>query len=117
MPVQTPFEWQTPEAIALQTAIKEHLGKDAFFDIEMVKDVLSEAEPLPERIKPEFLQAPRRLPEFPFDLTPPRRKSIDEQIEDARAHFEGHGFTYQGLVEKKLLFISGDGHKTWLPLQ
>jgi|GEM_PF-1755498 len=105
----TPFDWDTPEARQLQQTVKEHLGADAFFDIETVRQVLAELEPIPEYIKPEQLQPPRRVPDFPFKIESPQRRSVEEEMEDARRYFEGQGFTFESVEESTMIFQDDKG--------
>jgi len=105
----TPFDWDTPAARQLQQAVKEHLGADAFFDIETVRWLVRELEPIPETMKPEQFQPPRRVPTFPFTVEPPRYKSIAEEIEDARRYFEGQGYTCVGVEDRTVTFHDGKG--------
>lgn len=109
---RTPFEWDTPEAAQVQQAAKNHLGADAFFDIDAVRRALAELEPLPEPLEPEQLQPPRRVPAFPFKIEAPSRKPLAEQIEEARRHFEGEGFTYVGFEKGVLTFRDQSGGLT-----
>ncbi len=101
---ETPFEWNTAEARAMEEAVKDHLGRDAFFDITAVREALAELEPIPEAVKPEQLQPPRRVPEFPFKVEPPPMKPIEEQVKDARRYFENQGFTFEKREGEKLFF-------------
>lgn len=105
----TPFDWDTPEARQLQQAVKEHLGADAFFDIETVRWLIRELEPIPETMAPEQFQPPRRVPEFPFKVEPPRYKSVEEEIEEARRYFEGQGYTCVGVEGRTVTFHDGKG--------
>jgi len=105
----TPFDWDTPAARQLQQAVKEYLGADAFFDIETVRWLVRELEPIPETMKPEQFQPPRRVPTFPFTVEPPRYKSIAEEIEDARRYFEGQGYTCVGVEDRTVTFHDGKG--------
>lgn len=113
----TPFEWDTSEARQLQQAVKEHLGTDAFFDIETVRQVLSELEPIPERIKPEQLQPPRRVPEFPFKVEPPRPRSLEAEVEEVRRYFEEQGFILEGFEEGVLRFRDAKGGVTHITFE
>jgi hypothetical protein len=113
----TPFDWDAPEARQLQQAVKEHLGADAFFDIETVRQVLAELEPIPEYMKPDQFQPPRRVPEFPFKVESPRHKSWEEESEDARRYFESQGFTFVGLGEGTLVFRDKKGGMTQVTLR
>lgn len=110
----TPFDWDTPEARQLQQAVKKHLGADAFLDIETVRQVLAELEPIPEHMEPEQFQPPRRVPEFPFKVELPRRKSMEEEAEEARRFFEGQGFTLVSFEERSLVFQDQKGNVAWV---
>ncbi len=90
----------------MQQAVKEHLGADAFFDSETVFARVRQLEPIPNNFEPEQFQTPRRLPDFPFTVRPPRnqRMPIEEQLADARHTFEGQGYTLVEEDEKTLLF-------------
>ena len=68
---ETPFDWDTPEAREMEKAVKEHLGVKAFFDLDTVCEVLAIDEPLSPSVSPEFLQSPRWVPQFPFDISKP----------------------------------------------
>ena len=107
----TPFDWNTPAARQMQQAVLEHLGQDAFFDSETVIARVRQLEPIPHDFKPEQFQTPRRLPDFPFTVEPPRsqRKPIEEQLADARQTFEGQGYTLIEEDEKTLLFQDDEG--------
>jgi len=61
----SPFDWNTPEARQNETAIKEQLGKRAFFDMETVRRVMAEA-PVEHATRPESVQSPRWIPNYPF---------------------------------------------------
>lgn len=113
----TPFDWDTSEARQLQQAIKKHLGTDAFFDIETVRQVLTELEPMPERIKPEQLQPPRRVPEFPFEVEAPRHRSLEADVEEARRYFEEQGFILEGFEGGVLTFRDAKGGVTHITFQ
>jgi hypothetical protein len=105
----TPFEWDTPTARQLQQAVKDHLGADAFFDIATVRGLIRELEPIPETMAPEQFQPPRRVPEFPFTVEPPRSTSVEEEIEEARRYFEGQGYTLVGVEGRTVTFHDGKG--------
>ena len=107
----TPFDWNTPAARQMQQAVKEHLGQDAFFDSDTVFARVHELEPIPRDFNPEQFQTPRRLPDFPFTVEPPRsqRMPIEEQLADARQTFEGQGYTLIEEDEKTLLFHDDEG--------
>lgn len=89
----TPFDWDRPETRELQQAVKEHLGAEAFFDIESVKQVLAELEPIPERMAPEELQSPRRVPKFPFVVVPYRPS--EQEMEETIDYLVTQGFTVE----------------------
>ena len=91
----TPFDWNTPAARQIQQAVKEHLGEDAFYDFEIVRSSVLELEPIPDRMRPEQFQTPRRVPDFPFKVSPPhsQTKPIEEQLAYARQAFESQGYT------------------------
>lgn len=105
----TPFDWDTAEARQLQQAVKEHLGADAFFDMETVRRVVRELEPLPETMEPEQLQPPRRIPEFPFQVEPPRYKPIEEELKEARHYFERQGYTVEKVEGRTITFRDAQG--------
>lgn len=107
----TPFDWNTPEARQMQQAAMEHLGHDAFFDSETVIARVRQMEPIPHNFEPKQFQSPRRLPDFPFRVRPPRnqRMPIEEQLADARQTFEGQGYTLIEEDEKTLLFRDDEG--------
>jgi hypothetical protein len=99
----TPFEWDSPAARELQEAVKQHLGANAFFDIETVRALVRELEPIPETMKPEQFQPPRRVPVFPFEIQSPVHKPLEEELQEARAYFESQGFEFVNLVDGKTL--------------
>lgn len=105
----TPFDWDTPEARQLQQAVKEHLGADAFFDIETVRQKVRALEPLPEDLHPDELMPSRRIPEFPFKVEAPRYKSIEEEIEEARRYFTGQGYEEIGVEGRTITFRDARG--------
>jgi hypothetical protein len=100
----SPSEWNTIEAIQLQKAIKNNLGEDAFFDIESVRYVVSELEPIPEYLEPEKLQSPRRIPDFPFEFNKIHHGPIEEQAEETIIYFTSKGFLYEGLQNEVMVF-------------
>ena len=99
-----PSAWDSPDARALQQAAKEHLGADAFFDMESVLRNLDAMEPIPAGMRPEELQPPRRLPNYPFRIEPVVYRSIEEELTDARSHFEGQGYQLECTEGTTLLF-------------
>ena len=107
----TPFDWNTPAARQMQQAAMEHLGRDAFFDSETVFARVRQLEPIPHNFEPEQFQTPRRLPDFPFKVTPPHNQTmpVEEQLADARQTFEGQGYTLIEESEKTLLFRDEEG--------
>ena len=107
----TPFDWNTPAARQMQQAVKEHLGEEAFFDSETVFARVRQLEPIPHNFEPEQFQSPRRLPEFPFKVTPPNNQTmpVDEQLADARQTFEGQGYTLIEESDRTLLFRAEAG--------
>ncbi len=107
----TPFDWNTPAARQMQQAAKDHLGQDAFFDSGTVIARVRQLEPIPHNFEPEQFQTPRRLPEFPFTVTPPKNQTmpIEEQLADARQTFEGQGYTLIEEDERTLLFHDDEG--------
>jgi len=106
----TPFDWDTPQAHQLQQEVKQHLGSDAFFDIETVRMVVAELQPIPEHMRPEEFQPPRRVPEFPFKVEPVRHRSPEEEAEEARRFFASQGFTFVGLEDGALVFRDEKGN-------
>ena len=54
----TPFEWNTPAARQMQQAVKDHLGREAFFDSETVIARVRQLEPIPDYSEPEQFQSP-----------------------------------------------------------
>ncbi len=105
----TPFDWDTPQARQLQQEVKKHLGADAFFDMETVRWLIRELEPIPEAMKPEQFQPPRRLPEFPFTVEAPKYKAIEEEIEDARRYFTGQGYEEVSVEGRTITFRDARG--------
>lgn len=107
----TPFGWNTPEARQMQQSVKEHLGKDAFFDYETVFARVRRLEPIPDNFEPELFQSSRRLPDFPFTVMPPHIQSrpVAEQLARARQAFEGQGYTPIEEGERMLLFRDDTG--------
>jgi hypothetical protein len=105
----TPFEWNTPEAVTLQNAVKRHLGEDAFFDIETVRGLIEILQPIPMSNEPEQYQPPRRVPDFPFRVEAPKLGSIIEQIDDARDYFLGNGFDLLSVEGATLVFRDRKG--------
>lgn len=108
----TPFDWDTREACELQRGVRDHLGADAFFDIDTVRWVLSALEPIPDSMEPEQLQPPRRIPPFPFPLEKPTRKPVEEEIEEAMRYFVGKGFKYVNREKQTLTFRDYTGGVT-----
>lgn len=111
----TPFEWSTPEAKQVEKEVRQHLGADAFFDIEIVRarmQTLMQAMGgvLPDDFDPRRLEPPCRVPEFPFaEELQPKPKSREEEIEEARRYFEHYGFTFEGLEGDTLVFRDAKG--------
>ena len=107
----TPFDWNTPAARQIQQAVKERLGEDAFYDFETVRTCVREREPLPHRMEPEECQPPRRVPDFPFTLSPPHSQTmpIEEQLADARSRFESQGYALIEEDGRTLLFRDESG--------
>lgn len=108
----TPFDWDTPDTRQLQEAVKQHLGVDAFFDINTVHQLLAELGPIPEHIEPEDLQPPRRVPEFPFKIESPRRGLPGQEVKETRRFFESRGFTFVGIEGGALIFHDEKGGVT-----
>lgn len=114
----TPFGWNTPEAKQVDREVRQHLGADAFFDMEIVRARMKALEDslggfLPDDFRPGQLAVPCRVPEFPFahelQLKP---KTREEEIEEARRYFEHHGFTFEGIEGDTLLFRDAKGGVT-----
>ena len=107
----TPFDWNSPVARQIQQAVKEHLGEDAFYDFETVRSCVRELEPMPNRIEPEQFQTPRRVPDFPFTVSPPhsQTKPIEEQLAEARQEFESQGYALIEENGRTLLFRDESG--------
>jgi hypothetical protein len=106
----TPFDWDTPQARRLQQEVKQHLGSAAFFDIETVRMVVAELQPIPEYMRPEEFQPPRRVPEFPFKVEPVRHGSPEEEAKEARRFFASQGFAFVGLEDGALVFRDKKGN-------
>ncbi len=105
----SPFDWDAPPARELQRKVKEHLGAEAFFDMEAVRQKLALLEPLPEGLEPEQLQPPRRLPQFPFTIEPPPRKPLEEEIAEVIGTFEGLGYELESREGRVVVFRDGRG--------
>jgi hypothetical protein len=106
---ESPFDWNTPNAVRVQQTVKEHLGTDAFFDIQVIREALAEIGPIPEIIKPEQLQPPRRIPEFPFKMEAPEKKPFVQEVEEARQYFESQGFSLESLEGNTITFSDETG--------
>lgn len=102
----TPFDWNTNEARQVQQAVKEHLGQNAFFDCETVLASVRQLEPIPRYMEPEQFQSPRRVPDFPFTVSPPHShpRKVEELLADARQAFEGKGYRLIGEDKRTLHF-------------
>lgn len=105
----TPFEWNTLEAVQLQQEVKATLGADTFFDIETVRQLVAEFEPIPDEMRPEAFQSPRRVPEFPFKVQRPERKSLEDELADAMRYFGGQGFSFEKKEGSTLTFQAKNG--------
>jgi len=107
----TPFGWNEPEARAMQRAVMDHLGADAFFDMQALRAKMSAIdEPVPEDFDARNLVPPHRVPEFPFaDEMKVREKSREEKIEEARRYFEHHGFAFEGIEGDEIVFRDDEG--------
>lgn len=114
----TPFDWNTPEARQLEKQVRQHLGADAFFDIEPVRARLEELRQtmggfLPDNFDPRALVPPCRKPEFPFaDELRPKAKTREEEMAEARRYFEHYGFTFEGMEGDTLIFRDAKGGVT-----
>jgi len=104
----TPFDWDTPEARQTQQAVKEHLGIETFFDMETVRRQVQELEPIPENMRPEHFQSPRHVPEFPFEITQPRRSSVAEEMKEAKRYFTEQGFMLVDQEGERTLIFHDD---------
>jgi hypothetical protein len=104
----SPFSWNAPQARELQSAVKDHLGRDAFFDIEAVKASLRKLEPIPEHMEPEQLQSRRRVPDFPFEIRLPEPRSTQEAIAEAKQYFESRGFTFMEMLSDETLLFQDE---------
>lgn len=62
----TPFDWQTPACRQLQRQVRQHLGADAFFDMEALRQQVHQHLGKEGITDPEQLIPQHRLPEFPF---------------------------------------------------
>ncbi len=107
----TPFEWDTPEARQVEQAVREHLGSDAFFDMDQVRRRLAMLEPIPEGMEPEQLQSPRRVPVFPFKIEGVQHRSLEEETQQAKQFFASRGYAYLGMEKEVLVFEDGRGGK------
>jgi len=107
----TPFDWDKPETRAMQRAVMDHLGADAFFDMQALRAKMAEiGEPFPESFDPLKLIPPHRVPEFPFaEEMKMREKSREEMIEETRRYFEHHGFVFEGIEGDVLVFRDEEG--------
>lgn len=65
----SPWEWNSEEARKIQSQIRDHLGRDAFFDMEGLKNALvekiAECAEITDDL-PNQLIRPCRVPKFPF---------------------------------------------------
>jgi hypothetical protein len=107
----TPFEWNKPETRATQRAVMNHLGADAFFDMQALRAKMSTiGEPFPEDLDPRELVPTHKVPEFPFaDEMKVPEKSREEKIEQTRRYFEHYGFVFEGIEKDELVFRDSDG--------
>jgi hypothetical protein len=110
----TPFDWDKPETRAMQRSVMDHLGADAFFDMQALRAKMAAiGEPFPESFDPRELIPACRVPEFPFaDEMGKREKSREEKIEEARRYFESHGFNLESIEGDTLLFRDAKGGVT-----
>lgn len=107
----TPFDWNEPETRAMQRAVMNRLGVEAFFDMQTLRAKMAAMEePLPEDFDAHNLIPPHRVPKFPFaDEMKVREKSREEKIEETRRYFEHHGFIFEGIEEDELVFRDDEG--------
>jgi hypothetical protein len=110
----TPFQWDKAETRAMQRGVMEHLGADAFFDMQALRAQMAAiGELFPESFDPRRLIPPHRVPEFPFadELVKPER-TREEEIESVRRQLEYHGFTLESIDGDILLFRDEEGGVT-----
>jgi len=95
----TPLDWDKPETRAMQRSVMDHLGTEAFFDMQALRaKMAASAEPFAESFDPRELIPACRVPEFPFaDELEKRKKSREEKIEETRSYFESHGFSLESI--------------------
>ncbi|MEW6179166.1 MAG: hypothetical protein AB1522_04485 [Chloroflexota bacterium] len=114
----TPFDWNNPAAKQLEREVRQHLGADAFFDIEPVRARIEELRQsmggfLPDNFDLRTLVPPCRKPEFPFvDELRPKAKTQEEEIAEARRYFEHFGFTFEGMEGNSMIFRDAKGEVT-----
>lgn len=109
----TPFDWNKPETRAMQRSVMDHLGADAFFDMQSLRTKMAAiGEPFPETFDPRELIPPHRVPDFPFDEVEKREKSREQKIEEALRFFENQGFNLECIEGDVLLFRDSEGGVT-----
>jgi len=86
---ETPFDWNTEECKKMQKEVIEHLGKDAFFDMEGLRREIKE-KVIKKGIKgvdyfnkieelAKLFTSLTRVPEFPFKLKKNERKKVETE--------------------------------------
>lgn len=116
----TPWDWDKPEYHRLQRQVMEHLGADAFFDMEAFRERVQRELGKGGIYEPGQLLPRCRVPEFPFPTEPRPRapKSLEERRAETVEYQEGLGLK---LVEEPqegvLVFESEDGERVRIDLK
>jgi hypothetical protein len=107
----TPFDWSEPETQAMQRSVMDHLGADAFFDMQALRAKMTAiGEPFTESFDPRQLIPALQVPEFPFaHEMEEQERSREEKIEEARQYFESRGYSLVNIEGDTLLFRDGKG--------
>jgi len=103
-----PDQWNTLSSLAYQKDIKAHLGKEYFFDIHTVKQMLEQLHAIPEAIKPEQLQTNRKVPDYPFEVVKPTHKVNFEEMEK---NFKSLGYFVIQRNDNNLILENGKGDR------
>ena len=100
-----PSEWSHPAAQTLQGQLREHLGADAFFDIEEVRRTFLQRLGKDSVFEPNQIIGRCRLPEFPFAGTYRARLAEVELVRRERIILDQakRGFQFVGESEPRVL--------------
>ncbi|MCO6451940.1 MAG: hypothetical protein J5I90_14250 [Caldilineales bacterium] len=116
----TPWDWDKPEYRSLQRQVMEHLGADAFFDMETLRERVQRELGKGGTYEPEQLLYKCRVPEFPFDRESFRSaiKSLQKRRVETIENQEGLGLK---LVEEPeegvLVFERDDGERVRIDIK